>query len=734
MFGFSGKHISYIEWTGNGVVESGRNIGFYLSTKRDNLKVDFKFEHDVNGGATPIQKSLTSNTFVTFDNIINGNISSKDSEGAFLVGSQGDYGSAMFYANFVNITSYRRAYRFTDTGSLNKRVAVKFHDNFSITSLSLWYSNGGSLVSIQKLNLREFPNLKYFSLNDIPLTSIPDLSDSIEHAYFVNMNAITQINPKLSKNLVGLGFSACTLTTVDLNSALSNCLNLKMLRIGGYGNVESFSPIQLKSNTILNFSNHTNLRALTTGSSGLIGLQLNNTAAQNFELFIIRSSGLSGTSFTDTLDNILTSPNLKRFDIKQNGLVWSRNFTNSDFSSSLIHWATNLNSINGSINLTTSKPNIQRFITGLVSLRTGQQLNTHQTVNITGLTNANYIDLTGSLVEDLQLPINTVIQTLYLFDNKLDVATNPNLISQINAMTSLIDLRMGNGSFTLGSAGTGQNSTSGLGNGVDLSGLVNCTSMYLNACKITGTLTLPNVNKLSVLDVAGNTGLTTITNLSAHTSLGAIGLNSTTISISLGTNFTNLNTIDALDAQGLTSFDMTGKTTGSWTRINLISCDNLTEVKLTADFNRSLYFSGSGFQITDNPLLTSLVNLEYINWAPQTNIFTAWFNNNALNMTFPIGINNFIPGNVRLQNNAMSTANVDATINNIYTNRTKWNVVTLGGGKSLNIAGTNSTASGTYQAPAGFVLGGTDGTSGIATAKEQIYVLVNNYNWTITYN
>lgn len=78
----------------------------------------------------------------------------------------------------------------------------------------------------------------------------------------------------------------------------------------------------------------------------------------------------------------------------------------------------------------------------------------------------------------------------------------------------------------------------------------------------------------------------------------------------------------------------------------------------------------------------------------------------------------------------MSSANVDSTINNIYTNKTKWNSYTVA--KSINIAGSNAAASGIYQAPAGFVLGVSDGAP--ASAKEQIYVLVNNYGWTITYN
>lgn len=98
-------------------------------------------------------------------------------------------------------------------------------------------------------------------------------------------------------------------------------------------------------------------------------------------------------------------------------------------------------------------------------------------------------------------------------------------------------------------------------------------------------------------------------------------------------------------------------------------------------------------------------------------------------MTFPFGTNNFCPGNISIQNNALSQPNVDATIENIYNNRgADWG----SGTKSLTISGTNATPSGTYQAPAGFVLGSSDGSP--ASAKEQAYVLVNNYDWQIVMN
>lgn len=113
---------------------------------------------------------------------------------------------------------------------------------------------------------------------------------------------------------------------------------------------------------------------------------------------------------------------------------------------------------------------------------------------------------------------------------------------------------------------------------------------------------------------------------------------------------------------------------------------------------------------------------------------------NRLNQTYGFGTkilhNN---GTWNLSNNLHSLANIDANINDIYTNRAAFNT----GAKALNISGTgNAAPSGTFQAPAGFVLGEADGTP--ASAREQMYVLINQvtavggtvkkYNWSFTTN
>src|SRR5687767_11513245 len=74
------------------------------------------------------------------------------------------------------------------------------------------------------------------------------------------------------------------------------------------------------------------------------------------------------------------------------------------------------------------------------------------------------------------------------------------------------------------------------------------------------------------------------------------------------------------------------------------------------------------------------------------------FHSNALDIIFPFGTNNFIPNFIEIQNNGMSQANADATINNIVTNASDWDIYST---KNLNIGGDNASPSGSYQAPPG---------------------------------
>jgi hypothetical protein len=86
-------------------------------------------------------------------------------------------------------------------------------------------------------------------------------------------------------------------------------------------------------------------------------------------------------------------------------------------------------------------------------------------------------------------------------------------------------------------------------------------------------------------------------------------------------------------------------------------------------------------------------------------------------------MNNFIPSEILIQNNAMSIANVGVNIDRFYTDRKTKRVI------SVNIAGTNGVPVGTYQANAGYKVATITGISkanpGIVTLSA-IGTLANN--------
>lgn len=125
--------------------------------------------------------------------------------------------------------------------------------------------------------------------------------------------------------------------------------------------------------------------------------------------------------------------------------------------------------------------------------------------------------------------------------------------------------------------------------------------------------------------------------------------------------------------------------------------------------------------------------------------FAFFFSNCALNIVFPIGTKIITPILI-LENNSMSQASVDGTIDNLFLNRNTIQVYYASNSKSLTIHGNNAAPSGTYQQPSGFTHDLTEVELDALTTsvKEKIWILVNcqvssvdttkRYKWTITTN
>lgn len=372
--------------------------------------------------------------------------------------------------------------------------------------------------------------------------------------------------------------------------------------------------------------------------------------------------------------------------------------------------------------------------------------NAIKNINISGATHITNIDVSNSLCSNLILPSHlTGCTVLNLGGNNLDTTVNTSLWNQITGMTNLTQLTLstqGNSSNTP-TAQQGQNSTNGFGNNRDFSSLTGLTQLWIQNSGFGGSLKVPAAMTSFASGFNTITGITITggvwSNATLFNSIGDSNLNFdfTKLTSVQDLYFSQNSTVTKINLSGRTSTNVWGINTTSSRYVLLLKNNSALKSIIFPSSTSSIQLKvatsiGNTFDISNNPLLTGVTNLDKVNYVTLTTTGVRTFNANAcaLNMTFPIGVNNFLPSVINIQDNGMSQANVNSTIDNMYSGRTKWNTTTVS--KSLNIAGTNAAASGTYQAPSGFVLGSNDGTP--ASQKEKLYVLVNNYAWTITYN
>lgn len=746
MNGFFGKNSVVHDFEGNGHV-IGNNIrffGFTLITSRVSFVRKERMIYDLDAiGPTPDFSYKTSLGNIAFDNNTLYNTIT-ETDAAFLGASSG--GSIIGYPAYYRYGNSWSGVGFNSAVALSpatRKFRLKVSRPDLISGFSLNTINGGvnsASINLQSvspftLDLRRYNNLKIIGLTTgifVASLTIKLIPNSKLENFFVTSSALTSLSVTLpsTTKVIQIGSS---LTSVS--SAIANCTGCEALTFGHPAG--GYAGLINQTNTLtgtLDISHMTALKVLTLPQNASLSALTLPTGKSDWVWVHIASISASvrSTISTTALSDMLASSTMKAFVFFSNQLSWSKAITDTDLLNANTYFAPN-NSIAGNITLTTSRPNLWEFKTGNITSRGGTQLNSHPIVDITGLTGAISIDLTGCEVEDLELPVNTVCTNLYLYSNELDIVTNSNLITQVNAMTALVDLRFSaNTSVQPSGSHVGQTSTNGLG-AVNISSLVNLVTLCLSSCKVT-SLTVASVNKLTTLVCAYNPSLAGITNLNSHTSLITLILyGCDAYAQNISSSFTALRVLGISNTL-MTSIDISGKTTtgvANGLQLNMHTNPNLTTVTLPPTEATSMMNTSMNVEIYNCASLTSLVNMEYLNWGSVgTSNNRITIHSNALDIVFPLGANNFIPRGILIQDNGMSQSNVDDTIDSMYTNRAKWNVYSAA--KSMNISGTNAAPSGTYQAPAGFSLGVSDGTP--ASAKEQLYVLVNNYNWTITFN
>jgi len=632
-----------------------------------------------------------------------------------------------------------RAFTHTVGDGVNRNMKIIFHRPDLVRGFALSASgasaSGNAFAGVLRvpylINVESIRGTQSsVSSNGANITSITGVwPPYVKAIHLAQSTYLTSIEKKFPKSLKYLELAATSSLGPSINSLIAECINMEMLNFGAavYSDVGPSGGLFLGAIN-LQISHMSNIKVFNIGgATTMTNITFANfTGVRRFQL--TAATAMNQTTLKAIFNDVFTSPVLKIFNGRGSNLVWARSFTNADFATTLIDFYFHANLITGSISLTTAKPSLANFMIGDNGALLGDaSKNNFATVDVSGLTNATLIDLSNSQIVNLTLPVNTVCTILGLGGNNLSVTTNPSLVSQINAMTGLTALYFHAGSSTSSTADNGQDSIDGFGNNLSLSGLTALTILYANRAKMTGTLTLPA--SLSILIIRDN-------NLSGIAGAG-IALRQIQIvgNTLFNNNFTatpNIITITLHDS-AVTTFDLSGKTTtDNYTTITIANNPSITSISLPSIAARCIFNINFTFVVSNNPLLSTINNIENINY-PQLNTgATRGFHAQgcALNTDLKIGVNGWLPCQIQLQDNGMSQANVDINVNNIYVNKTKWS--TSLASKSLLIGGTNAAPSGIEQPPTGFVLGSADGTP--ASAKEQIYVLENNYGWTITNN
>jgi hypothetical protein len=655
-----------------------------------------------------------------------------------------------------------RQFIYGNTNSFPNRKTVKyiFHRPEEIKHLTYFSSGSGSGNHVYGLfRVPNFINLKtiYFlngHLTSASLSGYTEITsivgkwpEKLEGFHFTNDGgaALTSIQRNFPRSLQHFIFGQNNSTIVSsLLGLLVNCVNLKTLSLTN----ANWAEAGVISNNSTPITGSIDLTFLPTpleyfsiaNASGLTDIIYNGgffTTLKRINLYSV--TGVNATTLLNILNEFLSSPSGEFINIRLNNKTFAKTFIDSDFKSTNTHFYLHGNIITGNITLTTVRPNIVDFKTGdeATSITTAASKNDFTTVDVSGLTSTTKIDLANSRIANLTLPVNIVCTSLSLGGNKLDVTVNPSLISQISAMTALTSLYLNTGTKLSVNIENGQNSTNGFGSNVDFSALTSLTNLRANNCKLSGTLKIPPSLQLLYIDTNNITGIVTGT-ISALTEIRAASNTSFDFDFTRVPNIKMINvngtSVVTIDLSGRTSTSVLGGASANDPFLWAFGLNSLTSIIFPTNPANAIIAVGSVNTILINlcPNLTTLANIENLSYNTITGLSNRsfWANGCALNIDFKFGINNWLPVAIQIQNNVMSNANVDLNIDNIYQNRTKWN--TTPAAKSINIAGTNAAPSGIYQAPTGFVLGSVDGTP--ASAKEQAYVLANNYGWTITMN
>jgi len=742
MFGFKGTPTCFIIQEANGIVNgSNRDIASRHGSKYGGINARYIFDFDDVSGTNPNLQALLSTVLTAYDGNPKTLLPARVQ--IFAGGAQiGGINYSMEYT-FVYTNTEIRYFRHSSSAAFSPptrkiKTILPYHETVLVQFAHLLNSTPqatiNNLVGEIDLDMRQFPNLEAVDIHESFITRVNFKFNNpkLIHFQLRETLGLTGVTGQIPSTVESIVLAQCNLTGVT--TLLSEATNARALVFGLYSGLISSPAVGTTTlRGVLDVSHMTNLKEfLISTNTNMTSLVLPSGKTDWSWVHIQNLSASASSSFNmNVFEEIITnSPNLRCMVFISNNKTYSKNITHNEISSNLLAFYCYGNNWTGDISITESRSTLRDFRVGLNQSET----NRFDNIDISGLDGGELrsLHIPGVLCSNITLP-NTLpfIQDLVLYDNELSITTTPDLLTKINGYSSLTELSFSNNVNTASNSYFSQTSD-GLGDDGDLSGLINMTTLMIGSCKIGGNWILPNVNKLQHIGVGFNTGLTNLVNFTAHTGLLSFRCNGCIqLDASIPSTFTSLTDIRAIDTQ-LSSLNLSGKTSTSQFTAIIIDNTPITELVMPTTEARSRFTNSHAFSGIGCTGLTTIINLENVNYNSPAVPALFHFNGCNLDMTFPFGTNNFIPTNILIQDNGINLTNVDATINNLYTNRSKWSFFNVSVARSMNIGGTNATPTGIYQAPTGFILGSNDGTP--ASAKEQVYVLVNNYAWTITMN
>lgn len=686
-----------------------------------------------NTGAAPDLQKLLSNVQVAKSDDSRSIISIVES--AIASGSNAPVRSNIFFAN----TEYR-GFIYNSSAPLTPTTRVlemTFHRPDLVKHMSFVGTTGsGTGNQLQGVfNLPYFVNCKTIYISGQtslvqPGTAITSITGmwppKLDALHVTSGNTPITSIPKLPGTLrwliIGINDSTFQAGS-NVSSVIANCVNLEALLLTN----ENWADGGAGGNTSTRITGVLVMPAIPSGQIKYFSLanatltDITYTAGQFNavkKIYCADNPSLNVTKLWAIFEEAISSPSLEFIIFRQNSRSYTRSFSNSDFAATLTNFIIYGNMITGSISLTSARPLLVEFTIGdgdsAMSVTTTK--NNMANIDVSGLINATFIDLSNSQASNITLPTNSVITTLYLGGNKIDTTITPAILAKIKTYTSLISLRFSCGTSATNNIEAGQNSTNGLGV-VDLSTLVNLVTVYASACGVTGVFVLPA--SMGSFIARGNPGMTGISGYGSSLTLIIVA-----DSTNFNHNFTNTPNVTNINVAGtaISSLDLSAKTSSTqYAGIVATNCPSLTSVTFSPT-GKTIISSGVTFSFSGSPIsvMNNIEQVSYTSYTVNQRLFTA--NGCALNTDLKFGQNNWLPAQIDIRNNGMSVANLTANVMGIFNNLSKW--AGTPGTKSLAYIAGNSTLPGTEQAPSGYVAGVSLGSP--ANAKEALWVIKND--------